>query len=247
MSRKALETLPPAPRAWYAGHEQELEDHASDPDHWKRDKKEGPRHYMNLEAFGGPGRLPRTLEAAQAAAGRDYVRKGVVPWIIQDRYRDLVAAFRARDAAAITQATAVLGHYLGDAHVPLHTTLDHDGKTTDQAGVHSRWETKLVGRVQDWDRLPVRAAQVDPQLLQRPWQWLEAAHALVPRLLADDAAADRTTPRRGHGKTRGPAYWTLFREAQEPVARQQLQAAAEHLGDAILSAWSEAGRPPAHP
>ena len=202
---------------------------------------------MNLEAFGGPGRLPRTQEAARQAAGANYVKKGVVPWIIQERYQDLVAAFRSRDAAAITQATAVLGHYIGDAHVPLHTTLDHDGKTTDQVGVHSRWESGLVGRMTDRDQLSVRAAQADAQILQRPWQWLEAAHALVPRLLADDAAADRTTPRRGHGKGRGPAYWALFREAQEPMVRRQLQAAAEHLGDAVLSAWVEAGRPTARP
>lgn len=246
MSRKALETLPPAARAWYAGREQDLEDHASDPDHWKHDKKEGPRHYMNLEAFGGPGHLPRTLDAARDAAGVGYYKKGVVPWIIQDRYHDLVAAFRSRDAAAITQATAVLGHYIGDAHVPLHTTLDHDGKTTDQAGVHSRWESGLVGRLEAPERLRVRPAQADATLLTRPWQWLEQAHALVPQLLANDAAADRTTPRGIRGKNRGPAYWMLFRETQAPVVMGQLQAAAEHLGDAILSAWTEAGRPTSH-
>ena len=243
VSALALTTLPPAPRAWFAGQESVLVDHASDPDHWKTDKKEGPRHYMNLEAFGGSGHLPRSLEQAREAAGADYYRKGVVPWVIQDRWRDLVAAFRSGDPAQVALASAVLGHYIGDAHVPLHTTLDHDGKTTDQTGIHSRWETGLVGRLVTIEGLHAAPAKPDPALLSRPWEWLEQAHALVPKLLADDQAADRTTPRTTRGKTRGFAYWAIFEASQGPMVKQQLERAAQHLGDAILNAWIEAGSP----
>ena len=44
VSNLALQSLPAGPGAWYTGHEAEVLDHASDPDHWKQDHKEGPRH-----------------------------------------------------------------------------------------------------------------------------------------------------------------------------------------------------------
>jgi hypothetical protein len=242
VSSLALRSLPEGPRAWFAGREAEVSDHASDPDHWKSDKKEGPRHFMDLEPY-GDDHLPRTLAEAQARVGGGYYRLGVVPWIIQDRWRDLVAAFRAGDPARVTWTTAILGHYLADAHVPLHTTVNHDGQSTGQRGVHSRWESGLVGRYISGDDLTVLPAQADSAFPTRPWEWLAAAHRLVPQLLADDREADRTTPQDGRGRQRTQAYWLVFWSSQGPIVRQQLQLAGQHLGDAILNAWIAAGQP----
>lgn len=245
VSTLAIRSLPEGPKAWFAGREAEVCDHASDPDHWKQDRKEGPRHFLDMEPYGDPARLPRSLEEAQARVGGDYYRHGVVPWIIQDRWRDLVDAFRQGDPTRVALATAILGHYIGDAHVPLHTTENHDGQFSDQRGVHSRWESGLVERHIAAVDLAALPAQPDPVFFERPWDWLKAAHALVPRLLADDAEADRTTPLGSRGKTRTAAYWMIFWVKQGPVVKQQLQLAGQHLGDAILNAWIAAGRP--HP
>ena len=243
VSALALRSLPEGPRAWFKGREAEVYDHASDPDHWKQDKKEGPRHFLDMEPYGDPERLPRTLEEAEARLGGDYYRRGVVPWIIHDRWHDLVAAFRAGDPADVALATAILGHYIGDAHVPLHTTVNHDGQLTDQKGVHSRWESGLVARYLVATELPVPPAQPDAAFLTRPWVWLRASHALIPQLLEDDWEADRTTPLGSRGKQRTPAYWMTFWTKQGPVVKQQLQLAGQHLGDAILQAWIAAGKP----
>ena len=243
VSTLALRSLPEGPKAWFSGREAEVGDHASNPDHWKSDRKEGPRHYLNIEPYGDPRQLPRTLAEAQAKVGGDYYRLGVLPWIIQDRWHDLVAAFRAGDPGKVAFATAILGHYLADAHVPLHTTTNHDGQFTQQRGVHSRWESGLVGRYLAADDLTVLPAQVDAAFLARPWDWLPASHSLVPQLLEDDRAADRTTPLDGRGKQRTTAYWMIFWAKQGPVVKQQLQLAGQHLGDAILNAWIAAGRP----
>ena len=101
----------------------------------------------------------------------------------------------------------------------------------------------MVGRLVTIEGLHAAPAKPDPALLSRPWEWLEQAHALVPKLLADDQAADRTTPRTTRGKTRGFAYWAIFEASQGPMVKQQLERAAQHLGDAILNAWIEAGSP----
>jgi hypothetical protein len=249
ISTLAIRSLPPGPRAWFLGREAEVGDHASDPDHWKQDRKEGPRHFLDMEPYGDPDHLPRTLEEAQARVGGDYYRLGVVPWIIQDRYRDLVLAFREGDPAKVAMATAILGHYIADAHVPLHTTVNHDGQLTDQRGVHSRWESGLVERYADLDALTVKEAQPDPAFLTRPWDWLKASYALVPQLLEDDRAADRTTPLSDRGKLRTQAYWLIFWAKQGPIVKQQLELAGQHLGDAVLNAWIAAGSPspPAKP
>jgi hypothetical protein len=239
----ALRSLPTEPRAWFAGREDEVADHASDPDHWKQDRKEGPRHFLDMEPYGDPERLPRTLEEAQTRVGGDYYRLGVVTWIIQDQWRDLVDAFRAGDPAKVAVATAILGHYIADAHVPLHTTVNHDGQLTGQRGVHSRWESDLVGRYVAVEDLTVLPARPDAAFLDRPWDWIQTAHALVPQLLEDDQEADRSTPMGSRGKQRTQAYWMIFWAKQGPSVKQQLQLAGEHLGDAILNAWIAAGKP----
>lgn len=240
----ALQGLPPELRAWYAGREGEVEDHASDPDHWRQDRKEGPRHFLDMEPYGGPDHLPRTEEEARARLGGGFYRTGVLPWIIQDRWRDLVDAFRSGDAARVAMATSILSHYVADAHVPLHTTENHDGQATNQRGVHSRWETGLVERYLQVDAIKALPAEADPHILERPWEWLRAAHALVPQLLEDDRTADRTSPVDAQGRSRRTqAYWMMLWAEQGPVVEQQLQLAGKHLGDAVVSAWVAAGRP----
>ena len=249
VSTLALDGLPPDLRAWYAGHESEVGDHASDPDHWRNDRKEGPRHFLDVEPYGGADHLPRTLEEAQAMLGGDYYRQGVVPWIIQDRWRDLVDAFKSGDASRVALATSILSHYVADAHVPLHTTENHDGQATNQRGVHSRWESGLVERYLRVEAIKALPAEADPRIMERPWDWLRASHALVPQLLEDDRSADRTTPMDGQRKQRTQAYWMIFWAKQGPVVKGQLQLAGKHLGDAILTAWIAAGKPagPAKP
>lgn len=239
----SLTTLPPEVRSWYRGEEGFLRDHASDPDHGRNDRKEPPRHYLDAEPYGGPGHVPHDLAQAQAMLGGGFYRNGVVPWVIQDRWRDLVAAFKEGDRQRVATATTILGHYVADLHVPLHTTANHDGQETGQRGVHSRWETGLPERFLREESLKAPAAAVDPHLMDRPWDWLTASYALVPQLLADDRAADRTSPQGARGRQRGPAYWMIFWQDQGPVLIRQLEGAAQHLGDAVLTAWVAAGRP----
>jgi len=246
VSSLALRSLPEGPRVWFQGREGEVADHASDPDHWKQDRKEGPRHFMDLEPYGGADHMPRTLEEARAKAGGGFYRLGVLPWIIQDRWKDLVEAFREGDPAKVALVTAILGHYIADAQVPLHTTENHDGQFTNQKGVHSRWESGLVERHVTEATLVaggLSGTEPDPAFLSRPWEWIKASHALVPQLLEDDRAADRTTPMGDQGKRRTEAYWMIFWARQGPTVKQQLQRGGRHLGEAILQAWMAAGRP----
>lgn len=231
----ALRDLPPAPAAWFKGRESDVTAHSSDPDEWKRDRDEGPRHFLDMDAY--EGRVPTLISEARARLGPAAFRKaGQVPWVIQEATRLLADAFRKGDPEQVALRASWLSHYVGDLHVPLHTVRDYDGQETGQRGVHSRWETGLVAhRVREPE---VRPAELEPDLLMAPWRWLEATHALVPALLEDDR-------RSGPGSRKGSEYWESFNRRQGPVVREQLARAAQHTAQLILLAWDMAGRPAA--
>ena len=44
--------------------------------------------------------------------------------------------------------SAVIGHYVADAHVPLHAVVNYNGQRTGQTGIHNRWEDELFMRFQ---------------------------------------------------------------------------------------------------
>src|ERR1700753_3788650 len=68
---------------------------------------------------------------------------GTLPWTIASNYYYLVKAFKAHDTTAILNASANLGHYIADAHVPLHLTQNYNGQLTGQTGIHALWESRL--------------------------------------------------------------------------------------------------------
>lgn len=240
----ALKDLPPDVRAWLKGHEHTLLEHSSDPDTWRHDRKEARRHYLHTESYGGPEGVPFEVQEAIRKVGvASFQKSGQVPWIIQDRLRDLVEAFRCEDRPRIAVAAAVLGHYLADLHVPLHTTRNHDGQDSNQKGLHSRWESGLVERFVHRDSLAIQKAEMEPDLMRAPWRWMAESNALVPSLQEDDHRADRTRPKGPHGKPRGQAYWKHFWELQGPTVHRQLSRAGQRLAQMILYAWTLAGRP----
>lgn len=241
----AVRDLPPGPRAWLQDQEAFVSQYAPEPDHWRdHDRKEAPRHYLNTEVYGGPERVPHSASLAMLAVGsRDFQKAGQLPWIIADRYGDLVQAFRQRDTQRIALITAILSHYVADAQVPLHATVDYDGRDKAAKGVHSRWETGLVERYLDLPTLRVRQVSPEPSPREAPWTWIRESHALVGQLLSDDREAADSDLRKGRGKRRGGSYWTIFQDLQGPTVRLQLEKAGERTAMLVAAAWQEAGSP----
>jgi hypothetical protein len=72
-----------------------------------------------------------------------FTQHGVLPYHLSTQYQMLVSAFRNKDIAKILRYSADIGHYIGDAHVPLHTTSNYNGQFTNQYGIHGFWESRL--------------------------------------------------------------------------------------------------------
>lgn len=242
----ALRDLPPGAAAWFAGREDLLAGHASDPDTWKdSDPGERPRHYLHCEAYGGAPSVPRDEAAARADLGDDlFQASGQVPWVVLERTDRLARAFADGDADQAALEASWLSHYIGDLHVPLHTTENHDGSRTGQHGVHHRWESKLLERLVDAGWTPdVRPARPSTDPAAAPFAWLRESNALVPAVLEDDRTA------RSQGLEEDPAtrsaYWAVFTRLEGPRVEAQVDLAAQATATKILDAWAKAGKPPA--
>lgn len=68
---------------------------------------------------------------------------GIVPWQVQFMLNRLTAAFTEKNYGRILILSAELGHYIADAHVPLHTNSNHNGQFTNQKGIHAFWESRV--------------------------------------------------------------------------------------------------------
>jgi len=58
----------------------------------------------------------------------DFSKEGILPYHMISMYYRLVQAFKDNDHEKILRLSAEYGHYIGDAHVPLHTTKNYNGQ-----------------------------------------------------------------------------------------------------------------------
>ena len=68
-------------------------------------------------------------------------------------YKRLTDAFKEKHQAKILKLSAEIGHYIADAHVPLHANSNHNGQFTDQQGIHGFWESRVPELLaeKEWD------------------------------------------------------------------------------------------------
>lgn len=124
-----------------------LSEHAVDPD--KRRYAiagEAPRHYIDIDRYGNYpySSLPHNWKDAIAKFGEDSLMAyGIVPWHVQVILDRLTKAFKEKNFGSIMKNSTELGHYVADAHVPLHASSNHNGQLTNQIGIHGFWESRV--------------------------------------------------------------------------------------------------------
>jgi hypothetical protein len=99
--------------------------------------------FANGFDFGALESRKDQINIKKAFFTENFTEHGVLPWNLQQFQRRLTEAFRAKDARNILRLSAEMGHYLGDAHVPLHTTSNYNGQKTGQHGIHGFWESRI--------------------------------------------------------------------------------------------------------
>ena len=143
----AVFLLPPEMMQFYKPQIDFLTEHAVDPDKRRYAiPEEGSRHYIDIDHYGiyPFNDLPRKWNDAVAKFSEDTLMQyGIVPWWVQTMLFKLTEAFKEKDQARILKLSAEIGHYIADAHVPLHANSNHNGQYTDQRGIHGFWESRI--------------------------------------------------------------------------------------------------------
>jgi hypothetical protein len=159
----AVFLLPPEMIILYKQHIDFISEHAVDPDMRRYAlPEEGPRHYIDIDRYGSYPfiDLPRKWEEAVSKFSEDTLQAhGIVPWWVQTMLYKLTEAFKEKKQVKILKLSAEIGHYIADAHVPLHACSNHNGQYTGQRGVHGFWESRVPELLaeKEWDFLIGRA------------------------------------------------------------------------------------------
>jgi hypothetical protein len=153
----AVFLLPPEMMVLYKPNIEFLTEHAVDPDKRRYAiPEEAPRHYIDLDRYGKYpfDSLPRKWNDAVAKYSEDTLQgHGIIPWWLQTMLHRLTDAFKEKNQAKILKYSAEMGHYISDAHVPLHACSNYNGQFTDQKGIHGFWESRIPELLADkeWD------------------------------------------------------------------------------------------------
>jgi hypothetical protein len=194
----AIYLLPPEMLVLYKEKLAYLRQHAVDAD--KRRyilAAEAPRHYIDMDRYGRYpfDSLPRKWEAAVARYSADSLQAhGILPWRILQMLNALTGAFRDKNLVNILRLSADLGHYIGDAHVPLHTSSNHNGQLTNQHGIHAFWESRIPELLAepDWDFFMEKADYIrNPQ--GYIWDRILESAAAVDSVLKFEASLSSKT------------------------------------------------------
>jgi hypothetical protein len=235
-----------------------LSEHAVDPDKRRYAVlEEGPRHYIDIDRYGAYpyAALPRSWKAAVEKFGEDsLMQHGIVPWHVQAmRYR-LTDAFRRGDLTRILKTAAELGHYIADAHVPLHANSNHNGQFTNQKGIHGFWESRVPELLaeNEFDFFIGKAAYITDTQAYIWNRVLESAQAADSVLLLEKELtalfpADRKFAfenRNGLLVRQYSADFTrAFNERLNGMVERRMRQSIHTIASFWYTAWVDAGQP----
>ena len=254
ITRRAFEGLPAEMRGFYAPHLDFVSEHAADPDLWRMMDLRGelgtedPNHFLDIDMLDEPApftNVPRDWNAFVARYGTDRAnRAGRLPWRTEEVYGKLVTAFKdlGRNSSPYAADTArylsaVIAHYVEDAHVPFHAVGNHDGQLTNQRGIHARFETELPLRNKATLRLTPVTVRPIGKVKDFIFTTLVESAALVPRVLDADRAA--IVGRDAYDD----AYFAAFFRDARPIVERRMSDASSGVASVIVAAWTEAGKP----
>lgn len=198
--------------------------------------------------------IPGFTDKSDLVITDEFSKEGILPYHLNSMYYWLVKAFENQDLERILRVSAEFGHYIGDAHVPLHTTKNYNGQLTDQVGIHAFWESRLPELYADdtYSFLVGKAEKVDKPLTYF-WKMVKESHDLLEDVLTIEKELTQTFPedqqmcfddRLGRTiKTQCPEFALAYHERLNGMVEARMQDAILSIGSVWYSAWIDAGQP----
>jgi hypothetical protein len=195
-----------------------------------------------------------SLHCQSAFVVDTFSQHGVLPYNLEQMLKRLTEDFVARDVKRILHHSADIGHYIADAHVPLHTTSNYNGQMTGQDGLHAFWESRLPELYADenYDFWVGQASLVtDPK--KYFWDIVMKSHSLVDsvigieRSLRAEFPPDRQLCNEYRNnvlvKTQCEDFANAYHERMGGMVEARMQGAIAAVGSIWYTAWVLAGQP----
>ncbi len=179
---------------------------------------------------------------------------GILPYHLVSMQRRLTKAFETKDEKLILRLSADMGHYIGDAHVPLHTTKNYNGQLTGQLGIHAFWESRIPELFADaqYDYFVGKA-----QYIENPdeffWNIVLSSNALVDSVLLIEKDLSKSFAEdqqfcfdlRGDItiRTQCRAYAEAYHNRMKGMVESRMKGSMLSIGSAWFTAWVDAGQP----
>jgi hypothetical protein len=254
----AVFLLPPEMLVLYKPNIDFISSHAVDPD--KRRyllAGEGARHFLDIDHYGlyPFDSLPRKWNEALARFSEDTLNKyGIVPWWIQIMLQRLTTAFKEKNKTRILKLSADIGHYISDAHVPLHATQNHNGQLTGQEGIHAFWESRIpeLFAETEWDFLLGRATYISNPSAFIWKRFLESAAAADTVLRVEKELSLQMPPDKQFAfenrnglfiKQYSTAYSNRYDQLLKGMIERRMQESIFAVASFWYTAWVNAGQP----
>lgn len=260
INRMAVFTLPPDMVGFYKYHIDFITEHAVDPDK-RRYAVEGEaaRHYIDIDHYAHNGAdpfaiVPRKWKSAIDKFTEDTLQAyGIVPWHIEVMTYRLTQAFKEENVEKILRLSAEIGHYIGDAHVPLHTTENYNGQLTGQKGIHGFWESRIPELFSNEYNFFIGKAIHVKNVNDYSWDIVTESHHQVDTVLSFERKLnqqfdkDKKYAYENRGNTLMQVYSEEYSRAYSSMmnnmVERKMRKAIIAVGSIWYTAWVNAGQP----
>jgi len=257
INKMAVFTLPPDLMFFYKKHLDFVTEKATSPD--KRRYilvGEAPKHYLDIEYYTDSILIfrPDWKEASSMYPSDSMQAHGMLPWNLIRLTYYLKEAFEKQDVKSILKLSADMGHYIGDLHVPLHTTRNYNGQLTGQHGIHGLWESRLpeLFAATNYNYYLGHANYIT-DIHKAVWDALQESHDAVDsvlnfeRRIRNNFREDKMYSYEDrNGKTvlvYSEAYCKAYHYAMNNMVERRMRSAIKMTGDLWYTCWINAGKP----
>jgi hypothetical protein len=257
INRMAVFILPKAMKGFYFANIEYITEHAVSADKRRYvDSTEASRHFLNADHFGKKPfkSIPQNWYDAALKYSADTLDKyGTLPWTIEYNYYRLVKAFKEHDTTAILNTSANLGHYIADAHVPLHLTENYNGQLTGQTGIHALWESRLPELFFNEYNLYAGKARYIENPLTEAFKICRSSFKNVDSVLRFERMLSKRFPESKkyavelHGnrpvKVYSKEYALAYNKILNNMVQRRMRSSILAVGSYWYSAWVDSGQP----
>lgn len=218
---------------------------------------EAAKHYLDADLYEQAlplDTIPRQWKLAVEKFSEDTLLKhGICPWHLERLFYRLSEAFATKNLPLAIKLCAESGHYIGDLHVPLHSTRNYNGQLSGQHGIHALWESRLPELFSSDYQFYVGRAEWLPSVRDAIWDAFEASVGARDSVLSiEKRLSDFFSPNeRYEWEQKGQAMQRIYsrvyaaryhHELNQMVERRMI-AAIRFIANYWYSAWLYAGSP----